>query len=303
MIVYGPVLSWRFGRSLGIDLIQPPKTCTLDCIYCQLGQTQHKICSRNEFSRRIDIRVLEDELNEKIECVDVDVITLSGSGEPTLNPQLGEVIDVVRGSVKKPLIILTNSSLLIDVAEDLRKLDLVEAKLDAVTQDTFVSVNRPCEYMRIHEIKESIKNIRAHLSIQSMFFRHEGGVPLMREFSEYICYLKELKPLRVDVNTPWRPPQNSEVEPLREQELSEICEKIRNEGIDARYYKESDISHSKKLNIDELIEILSRRPLRMPDIAKLTGLSGDDVLEFLNKLSKEYNIKSIFYQGEMFYRV
>ncbi|RLG20697.1 hypothetical protein DRN72_04745 [Methanosarcinales archaeon] len=145
MIIYGPVLSWRFGRSLGIDLIQPPKICTFDCIYCQLGQTQHKICSRNEFSRRIDIGVLEDELNEKIECVDVDAITLSGSGEPTLNPQLGEVIDVVRGSTKKPLIILTNSSLLSDVSEDLQKLDLVEAKLDAITQDTFASVNKPCE--------------------------------------------------------------------------------------------------------------------------------------------------------------
>jgi len=157
--------------------------------------------------------------------------------------------------------------------------------------------------MKIDEIKENIKNIRTNLSIQSMFFRYRGGVPLMKEFSEYICYLKELKPLKVHVNTPWRPPQNSEVRPLREQELGEICDKIRNEGIDARYYKESDISHSKKLNTDELIEILSRRPLRMPDIAKLTGLSGDDVLEFLNKLNKEYNIKSIFYQGEMFYRV
>jgi len=98
--VYGPVPSWRLGRSLGIDVITPPKKCTFDCLYCQLGRTKIHV-SKPEMIREplASINKVSTDLENVLKRIDlntVDIVTFSGAGEPTLNPRLGEIADEVK---------------------------------------------------------------------------------------------------------------------------------------------------------------------------------------------------------------
>jgi organic radical activating enzyme len=146
--VYGPVPSWRLGRSLGIDLLSVrEKTCPFDCIYCQLGRTVNKQIRREKF---IDLRLLQAELETIKDKVRADYATFSGTGEPTLACNLGKAIELVKNILSLPVAILTNAALLKDeeVLFSLLKADLVIAKLDAsrIAPDE-VQINtpiRPC---------------------------------------------------------------------------------------------------------------------------------------------------------------
>ncbi len=122
--IYGPVPSRRFGRSLGIDII-PFKICTYDCIYCQLGRTRKKTLKRNQFyDINSLLRELETFLQNKRE---IDYLTFSGSGEPTLNTGIGEIIQKLKKISDIPVIVLTNGSLLWDkeVRNSLKYADIV----------------------------------------------------------------------------------------------------------------------------------------------------------------------------------
>src|SRR4030043_1176031 len=131
--IFGPVPSRRLGRSLGVDLV-PYKTCTFDCIYSDLGRTTHKTVSRQSHVSREEV---ERELKLSLSILEKkpDYITLSGSGEPTLNQNIGEIIHTIKHWTSIPLAVLTNGSLLSieDVRKDLVEADVVLPSLDAVT--------------------------------------------------------------------------------------------------------------------------------------------------------------------------
>jgi len=89
-IIYGPVPSWRLGKSLGIDLLSAKgKTCCFDCVYCQLGRTLHLLTERRQF---VSLEHLAEEL-ESVKGLDIDYVTFSGMGEPALASNLGEAIE------------------------------------------------------------------------------------------------------------------------------------------------------------------------------------------------------------------
>jgi len=134
--IFGPVPSRRLGFSLGIDVI-PFKTCSLDCIYCQLGRTTHKTVKRKEYvSSNQILKELREFLKEKKK---VDYITFSGSGEPTLNSNIGKMINKNKKITSIPVAVLTNGTLLYypQVREDLLEADLVIPSLDAVSEKVF----------------------------------------------------------------------------------------------------------------------------------------------------------------------
>jgi hypothetical protein len=106
---FGPVPSRRLGRSLGVDLV-PFKTCTYNCIYCQLGRTTHRTCEVREY---VTLRELHRELEAAFQKgVEADYVTLSGSGEPTLHWDIAEVIRMIKGLTPIPVAVLTNGPLL-----------------------------------------------------------------------------------------------------------------------------------------------------------------------------------------------
>jgi len=148
--IYGPVASWRLGRSLGIDpLSGKERLCTFDCTYCQLGVRVASPQGKSGFftterKNYVSAKDVIQELKSQAE-VKVDYITFSGRGEPTLALNLGELIKAVKRARKEPVAVLTNSSLLDReaVRNDLAKADLVAVKLDAWNEESFNRINKP----------------------------------------------------------------------------------------------------------------------------------------------------------------
>jgi len=140
--VYGPVHSRRLGRSLGVDLV-PFKTCSYDCVYCQLGRTTQKTIDLREY---VPVDAVLRELAEGLRATPrPDFIGRAGSGEPTLHARLGDLVAGVQALTEVPVAVLTNGSLLWrpEVRAALAQADLVLPSLDAGTAASFARVNRP----------------------------------------------------------------------------------------------------------------------------------------------------------------
>ena len=215
--IYGPVPSWRLGSSLGIDPVSyKEKICSFDCTYCQLGRT--KVFSDE---RRVFIPVAEI-INELhlLPPLKIDYITFSGSAEPTLAKNLGEMIESIKEVRNEKVAVLTNSSLLDrkDVQEDLLSADCVVAKLDAYSQEVFDKVNRPMPAISFDRIIKGLNEFRR---------RYKGKFALQIMFTdENKVYAKEIahlarnfKPDEIQLNTPLRP---CSVTPLSRAEMGII---------------------------------------------------------------------------------
>ncbi|MEG4116181.1 radical SAM protein [Microcoleus sp. N9_B4] len=200
--VYGPVQSWRFGRSLGIDPIGPDSSCSFNCVYCQLGEIEHQSCNRQIF---VPTQKIQQDLQSFPVC-DVDTITLSGSGEPTLAQNLGEILVMAKQMTGKPVGVLTNGSLLGDraVREELAIADWVAVKVDAISADTFRRINRPMPTINLQEIWASLLQFRqlysGHLAIQTMLLTEWNE----QDRAEYIRRMQALRPDEIQLNTPTR---------------------------------------------------------------------------------------------------
>jgi wyosine [tRNA(Phe)-imidazoG37] synthetase (radical SAM superfamily) len=216
-IIYGPVSSWRLGRSLGIDLLSTKgKTCSFDCIYCQLGRTINPLVERREFVSIEELKIALD----KVVGVSADYATFSGMGEPTLANNLGQAIELTRATLNLPIAVLTNSSLMPrdDVRQELTQADLVVAKVDAPTEELFRKINKPCVECAFDDILKAIQVFRKHyhgkLALQTMFIEAN-----MRYAAEMAKLAKQLSPDEIQINTPLRP---CPVKPLSSEEIATI---------------------------------------------------------------------------------
>jgi wyosine [tRNA(Phe)-imidazoG37] synthetase (radical SAM superfamily) len=215
--IYGPVFSWRLGRSLGIDLIsQEQKVCTFNCIYCQLGDKTNFTRSRKVYIRTAAII---QEL-KSLPHLKINYITFSGKGEPTLARNLGQTIRAIKNLRIEPVAVLTNSSLFNreDVRRDLAEADFVIAKLDVCSQASLGVINQPLPGLRFRVILNAIKEFRAdyhgRLGLQIMFVKEnrDKAKELLR-----ICRL--IQPDEIQINTPFRA---CAVKPLSRKEVARI---------------------------------------------------------------------------------
>ncbi len=205
--IYGPVKSWRFGQSLGVDPIFVESTCSFNCIYCQLGNIQN---ITNERKIYVETKTIVSDMNDYLKnniAQNFDVITYSGSGEPTLALNLSDIIIELKILCPdKPQYILTNATELSNqaVRENLNKLDKVIVKIDAWDELTFQKINRPVKNLTLQKIIDGIKSFsqefRGDWEIQTML------MPLnSNEIENFITILKELRPTALQLNTPKRP--------------------------------------------------------------------------------------------------
>jgi len=248
-IIYGPVASWRLGKSLGIDLIcSEKKICSFDCIYCQLEKTDRITRQRESF---ISLDKLKKDLQHALQP---DVITLSGMGEPTLAKNMNEAIKIIKELTDLPLAILTNSSLMYDknVQSDLKELDIIVAKLDAPNQVLFQKISRPAEGITFEQTLRGIKELRrdfmGKFALQIMFMGEN------KDYAHELAKLaREIQPDEIQINTPLRP---CNVKPLLKGELDEIEKKFT--GLNT-----ISVYHSPKPMTDPLdkLELIKRRRL------------------------------------------
>ena len=216
-VIYGPISSWRLERSLGIDLLSTRgKTCSFNCVYCQLGRTAKLLAERREF---VSTKELEMAL-DKVRGIDADYATFSGMGEPTLASNLGQAIELTRAILRLPIAVLTNSSLMSkdNVRQELARADIVVAKVDAPTEELFHQINRPYIKYTLHDIIQAIESFRmtygGKLALQMMFFKANMGYA-----AEMARLAKALSPDEIQINTPLRP---CPVKPLSPEEIASV---------------------------------------------------------------------------------
>lgn len=203
-VVYGPVSSWRLGRSLGVDPIcAKGKICSFDCVYCSLGRTTIKTVHRRTF---VPSETVKRALEKALKKVKADVITFSGTGEPTLAKNLGELIEIAKDVSGLPVAVLTNSSLQFrkDVRRGLAKSDIVKGKLDASNDGLLRRINRPHVKISLSKIITGLKRFRkefaGRFALEVMFVTEN------KDFSDEIAEIvRTIEPDEVQVNTPLRP--------------------------------------------------------------------------------------------------
>ncbi|MDO9465576.1 MAG: radical SAM protein [bacterium] len=301
--IFGPVPSRRLGFSLGVDLV-PFKVCSLNCIYCQLGKTTCKTVARKEY---VSCDKILTELEKVlINSKTIDYITLSGSGEPTLNSKTGEIIRKIKEMTTIPVAVITNATLLSDDAlkKDLLPADLVVPSLDGATQDVFEKVNRPCTSLKIEKI------IRGMIDFSKAY---EGKIWLeimlvkgINENEDELNALKaavgQIKPDKIQLNTPVRPPSEEYVRVLSSKKLFEIKEFFGNKcEIIAKFTKKRHKAYLKDVE-DEILTLINRRPVTSKDISSSLGLHINEVIKYVEDLEKQKKISSKIYQGKRYFQ-
>ena len=226
-IVFGPVPSRRLGRSLGVNNIPPPKTCSYSCIYCQLGRTRNLSVRRQSY---YDAMILARAIQEKLEGLagDIDYITFVPDGEPTLDIALGKEVRLIRDFSNIPIAILTNSSLISekDVRRDLLEFDLVSIKLDAGSKSIWKRINRPHPSLSLEEILDGTRSFKKEFSgkIISETMLVKGVNADTDELEKISEQISLIEPDKAYISIPIRPPAENWVTPPSEEQIVEAYE-------------------------------------------------------------------------------
>ncbi|HEC1873922.1 TPA: radical SAM protein [Campylobacter jejuni] len=298
-ILFGPVSSRRFGRSLGIDLSPSKKQCNFDCVYCELDPKK----AQEKQDEIISIDKIISEVKAMFEKnVKFDFLTLTANGEPSLYPHLNELILSLRSIAKdKKLLILSNGTAVLD--EDkfnaLLKLDVVKFSLDSAVTKTFYRIDRALKNIDLEKMIEKMADFRArfngNLIMEILVVKDLNDNE--EEFKALNQALKKIMPLRVDLSTIDRPPAYA-VKKVSEEKLLELSKLIDSTPVllAKRHYEGEKLS----FNEEELLKMLHLRSQSEIDIeAKFDEQSKT----LLNQLIKEKKVKILDLAGVKFYKV
>jgi wyosine [tRNA(Phe)-imidazoG37] synthetase (radical SAM superfamily) len=302
--IYGPVPSRRLGRSLGIDLV-PFKTCTYDCVYCQLGRTTNKTVDRREY---IAVDVVTEEMERNLPAGDLpDTITLSGSGEPTLNAGIGDLIENIKGLTNIPLAVLTNGSLLWmdDVQDALMAADLVLPSLDAGDEYSFRYVNRPHEDISLERVVEGIAAFTRRFpgEVWLEVFLLAGVTGITSEARKIAVLARHIGPARVQLNTVSRPPAEEFAFPLSKDRLLDLKRLFpgRVDRIVETEIYGLPIPVFRDARVEEILDLLGRRPCTPLDLATGLGIPASEALKHLDVLMVAGKVDAVAVGGRIFY--
>lgn len=303
--LFGPVPSRRLGVSLGIDLV-PKKVCSLDCIYCEVGKTTKLTVKRDEY---IPIEKLKEELeNYFSNNPDPDYFTFSGSGEPTLNIRIGEVIDFIKQQKNSiPIAVLTNGTLFYDkdVRNDIKKADIVLPSLDAATQNLFKKINRPQKNLTVDKHIEGLVNFRNEFGgkIWLEVFILRGYNDKKEELIEIKKVIEKIKPDLVQLNTLDRPCNIENLRAASGTELEGVADFLEMGNVEIISSSESrkNIQAYRKDVEEAIVETIARRPCTIDDLTKILGLHINEINKYLEVLESGEKIKSIVSERGVFY--
>jgi wyosine [tRNA(Phe)-imidazoG37] synthetase (radical SAM superfamily) len=290
--IFGPVPSRRLGHSLGLDIV-PAKVCSLDCIYCQVGRTTQKTIERKEY---VPVQKVLDELKASIEKgLQADFITISGSGEPTLNSKLGFLIDEIKKITDIPVAILTNGTLLYrqDVRIDCAKADVVLPSLDAADEQTFAKINRPHPDISIEKWVAGLVQFRKEYAGQVWLevFIVDGVNTGGAEIAAIKKAIERIRPDKVQLNTAVRPTAEPGVKRVSPAALLKIarlispnCEVIADFPKKGRGDKAGQALQKEGGQAEDLLSMLKRRPCSLEDICNGLGLEKNQASEYISRL-------------------
>lgn len=300
--VFGPVPSRRLGRSLGVDLI-PFKTCSYDCIYCQLGRTTCKTIDRKEW---VPLTEVVAELQHRLSS-NPDYITLSGSGEPTLHCQVGELIAHIKEITDVPVAVLTNGSLLWqeDVRQQLLGADLVIPSLDAGEDSTFRLVNRPHNAISFAQMLTGLIEFRRQFRGQYWLevFILDGYTTIPAELSKLANCVSRIEPDRVQLNTVTRPPAEKHAVGVSRERLAELSSIFQPKAEVIADFRDVHRAPEFAAGREEILAMLRRRPCSVEDIAGGLGMHRFEVIKHIEELNAENLLDQSLIAGTLYYKV
>ncbi|MFC1485416.1 radical SAM protein [Candidatus Latescibacterota bacterium] len=299
--IYGPVPSRRLGKSLGVDLV-PLKTCTLSCRYCQIGNTPSPTLFRKPWVPLDDVL---DELRKHLDAAPhPDRITFSGSGEPTLNSEIGAAIRAVKRMTDIPVCVITNGTLLWipEVRDSLLEADTVMPSLDSAIEKTFRKLCRPHPDLTITRIIEGLQSFRESYAgaiwLEILFVKDYNDTD--QEIEALVEAASRIQPDAIHLNTVVRPPADSTVEPVLRECLEEIRDRF---GVRAEIIASfrEHVHHTVHTTADDVREYLKRRPGDADSITRALGAERSDVDRILTLLQEAGDVRCVNYQGKQYW--
>jgi len=305
--LFGPVPSRRLGISLGVDLV-PLKTCTLNCIYCECGRTTDLTVERKNY---VPLSQVKEELIDYFaNNPRPDYITFSGSGEPTLNSSIADMLHFIRNHIHDiPVAVLTNGTLfsIKQVREDIKDAAVVIPSLDAATDKIFRKINRPYPRLKIDTIIEGIVKFRKEYGGQ--IWLEIFIVPGMNDAEHELIALKQaiekIGPDRVQLNTLDRPGPVSTLGAATRQELEHIIHFWQLDNV----FIIADVSERKELlsyrtdTESAILGTIARRPCTLKDLSEILGMQINEVNKYLDVLEADGKIKIVKQKRGFFYQL
>lgn len=304
--IYGPVLSRRLGRSLGVDVI-PFKTCTYDCVYCLLGHTtKHTI----ELGEYVPAGEVLDELARKLAEDTPDAISFAGSGEPTLNSRLGDIIDGIKSMTSVPVVVFTNSSLLWmpEVRAGLAKADIISPSLDSVLPDSAEAVNKLAGGLDVKTIyrglQEFCRDFRGRIWLEVLVA--SGINDRDKDVDAMASAIRGLDNIEcTQLNTVVRPPAEKNVCAVSRDGLESIAARLPGKvEIIAPFLGSAEETHSRHtVTPDEVADLIERHPSTLEGIVEGLDSDYEETARIVKRLVAESVIVESDRDGKAFYVV
>ena len=303
--LFGPIPSRRLGISLGVDLV-PHKVCNLNCLYCESGKTNKHTNERREY---VLLKGIIDELNTYLsENPNLDYITFSGAGEPTLNSSIGKIIQFLKANYPTYKTALITNSLLFE-SEILRKevenVDLILPSLDAASQDVFQKINRPVVNIKIENVINGLalfnKVFKGEMWLE--FFVLQGINDMENELIAVKKAIEKIKPDKIQINTLDRPGTQANLNTASYTRLLEIKDFFKPFTVEI-VSRQSETKHIIKLKQDfhtSILDAITRRPCSEEDISQILTISKEEALLLLNNMIEQGAIRRKIQNGLNFY--
>lgn len=305
--LFGPVPSRRLGMSLGIDLI-PKKVCTLNCVYCEVGKTTKLTTDRLEYIKYDKvIAELKHFMSNKPK---IDYITFSGSGEPTLNSRIGDVLNFVKKNYPEiKTAVLTNGTLLYKkkLREELQKADVILPSLDAAGQSEFEKINRPHSNLLLQDYIQGLADLRKEYKgkIWLEIFLLKDYNDSKKELDLLKNAVLKINPDLVQLNTLDRPGTVEGLLPLSRKELQEITDywELPNVEIIAAVEGRTAVESYSEDVESAILETIARRPCTLDDLHSFLGIHVNVINKYLGVLKAKNKIETVQLERGVFYEL
>jgi len=283
--IFGPVPSRRLGRSLGIDLI-PYKTCSFNCVYCQIGETYEQTIKRAEYAPTKEVlKELEKKLEEHRT---VDYLTFSGSGEPTLHSGIGAIIRKVKRLFMLPVAVITNGSLLWmkEVQKDLAEADVVLPTLSTISPEKYQMIHRPRHGLELEKIIEGMIGFRKKFNGQIWLeiFIVKGINDSDDDMEKLKSVLERIKPDRIQLNTSLRRPSQESSLAVSEKEMIHLARILGGQAEVIADFRGKRAESGHSATEQDLLNYLKRRPGTVNEICIGLGIEQELAQTLLRNL-------------------
>jgi wyosine [tRNA(Phe)-imidazoG37] synthetase (radical SAM superfamily) len=304
--IFGPVQSRRLGTSLGIDCVVP-KTCNLDCVYCECGPTTNLTMVRKDYVAASEVT---NELTLFLaDNPRLDYITFGGSGEPTLNTGLGEMVRFLKSEFPRyKTALLTNGALLYlsEVQDAILPFDCILPSLDAISATVFKAINRPAPNLDVERMIEGLvafsKKYTGRLLVEVFI------IPGMNDSPDELVRFKEvlgrISPTRVQLNSLDRPGAVENVPEASFERLAEIAQFLLPLPVEiiSRCPAPSSLGGPASLSEESILAALARRPMTIEELSIMAGATINHIAALLEGLCREGKVALRTVNGRAFYR-